>query len=407
MALQNYTYEGQAIISEPDGALNSGAELDNAIRMDRSASVATWPGMTGPCAANYKELSTMAIIQSTGTSIAYNVTVSPGASFSNYASGVGLTLSPHVDSGNNPTINVNGLGVKNILRPDGAQCSALDLRASSAYKLIYNGVGFVATELPASNYLVLNPKSASTAQLSIGSSTNDTSPVIDFRSKSLGSTYDVRLSASGGTASNAQGTLQISASTTNITGQVVMADTLGVATTLTATTINATTANITNLNFIPAGTKIPFYNTSVPAVGWTLANPGTNYVLVSAATGGTVGGGAGRGDNLVTGCTIVPDHTHSVSITGTTGAMSNSNTHSHTYTDVREGDSFGAATGGMTNTMRIATAVGGVTSTVDINHNHSVSGSGYTSVVNGLSGASTAVGTWSPLYATVCIGQKT
>jgi hypothetical protein len=168
------------------------------------------------------------------------------------------------------------------------------------------------------------------------------------------------------------------------------------------------------LDAFPSGTKIPFYQ-ATPPVGWTLANPGTNYTLVSAGAGGTIGGGAGRNDNLVTGCTVVPDHQHAQQGTFTTGVSNQSLNHNHSLNGaVGVHAYFGVSVGKSLpnsgpNDFAISTA-GGIAGTglSDLtSHNHNVTISGQTSNVNAGAGATNAIGTWQPQYALVVIGSKT
>jgi hypothetical protein len=162
------------------------------------------------------------------------------------------------------------------------------------------------------------------------------------------------------------------------------------------TTANITTANITNLNFIPAGTKVPFYNTNVPPIGWTSANPGTNYTLVSAATGGTVTAGNG---NIVTGCNMVMDHHHSQQGTFATGAMTANAAHTH---NVPQLFTYNGQNGGpISDAVRqVGFAPSGAT---NVDHSHIVTISGPTALT---SATGWPTGVWQPAYAKVVIGQK-
>jgi len=186
---------------------------------------------------------------------------------------------------------------------------------------------------------------------------------------------------------------------------------LGFNTPITATEAELNAIHGKTLDAFPSGTKIPFYQAAPPA-GWTLSNPGTNYTLVSAAAGGTVGGGAGRGDNIVTGCTIVPDHSHAQQGTFASGASNQSLNHSHSATgSYVSGPAVFNATGGgaVTDALRATLGFGAnANGSSDLTvHTHNITISGQTSIVNAIAGATIGSGTWSPLYALVIIGSKT
>ena len=176
----------------------------------------------------------------------------------------------------------------------------------------------------------------------------------------------------------------------------------GFAIPITATEAEINNIHNKNLDAFPSGTKIPFYQAS-PPVGWTLSNPGTNYTLVCAAAGGTVGGGAGRGDNIVAGCTVIPDHSHAQQGTFSSGIESANHTHSLGF--AVSGFFNGTGGGAISDAARSFST--GTSGNNSVNHVHSTTISGQTSNVNAGAGASTAIGTWSPLYARVVIGSKT
>jgi len=74
-----------------------------------------------------------------GTSTAYTLTLSPVPTL---AGGLRVTAKMHVANGANPTINVNGLGAKPILKPSGVAPAAGLLKAGSVYTLVYDGSNF-------------------------------------------------------------------------------------------------------------------------------------------------------------------------------------------------------------------------------------------------------------------------
>jgi hypothetical protein len=166
------------------------------------------------------------------------------------------------------------------------------------------------------------------------------------------------------------------------------------------------TAKEVDLNAVfTTGVKAAFYLAAAPT-GWTIANPGTNYTLVSAAIGGTVTAGNG---NIVTGCTLVPDHVHTQQGTFVSGLSTQSLSHSHainggTVQTVFDASLFnGVTTGGGSNNFIKGTSIGTVNaaSTDLIAHNHNVTISGFTS-----GNSSGNAGNWQPAYATVIIASK-
>lgn len=173
------------------------------------------------------------------------------------------------------------------------------------------------------------------------------------------------------------------------------------------------TAKESDLNSIfTTGARTVFYMAS-PPTGWVASNPGTNYTLVSAGAGGTVGGGGGIGANIVTGCTTVPDHSHAQQGSFVTGISNQSLAHSHTLgTRIASNTSFFSAQGGggVFDAIRASTILDPSNTsgtTIDITtHNHTVSLSGQTSNVNVVAGGTNSVGVWQPTYALVVIATK-
>ena len=306
MALTSYTYVGQAVISEPDGTLNSGSELDNAIRMDRTAQTSTWPNITGPVAATHQHLTSNAVVTTAGTSTAYTATISPGGAFTAYTANMGLIIKPNVASGAAPTINVNALGAKSIIHPDGSAVSANELLTTSYYQLIYNGTSFVVTNLGSGSSLVLDPRSATAAQILIGSTTNSTTPVIDFNSSTTATTYDVRLAASGGTASAGAGTLTITAATTAVSNAATVGGTLGVTGATTLAGLSATTGTFSSTLGVTGATTLAGLSATTGSFSSTLGVTGTTTLGTANITTAAVSGNATVGGTLgVTGTTTL------------------------------------------------------------------------------------------------------
>ncbi|SFF23287.1 hypothetical protein SAMN04487969_11985 [Paenibacillus algorifonticola] len=74
-----------------------------------------------------------------GTSIAYLATI---ASVTALIDGLRITVKLHVTNGANPTINVNGLGARAIIKPNGSAPSAGYLKAT-VYTLVLSGTNFI------------------------------------------------------------------------------------------------------------------------------------------------------------------------------------------------------------------------------------------------------------------------
>lgn len=75
-----------------------------------------------------------------GSATAYTVTLSPAPTL---VDGLRVTIKLDENNGTNPTLNVNGLGAKAILKPNGAAPAAGLLKSGSVYSLVYNGTAFI------------------------------------------------------------------------------------------------------------------------------------------------------------------------------------------------------------------------------------------------------------------------
>jgi hypothetical protein len=80
-----------------------------------------------------------AFAATTGTNVAYEVTLDPP--LSSYQNGVGITIVPHVNSGNNPTLNINGLGAVALKSQSG---ESAQLKANIPYTFKYIGSQFIS-----------------------------------------------------------------------------------------------------------------------------------------------------------------------------------------------------------------------------------------------------------------------
>ena len=76
----------------------------------------------------------------TGTSTAYVASLTPA--ITGYVTNQPIVLSFNVNSGASPTVNVNTLGARNLLRMDGTAIGAGDLVTNVRYLFIYDGTAF-------------------------------------------------------------------------------------------------------------------------------------------------------------------------------------------------------------------------------------------------------------------------
>ena len=88
------------------------------------------------------------------TSSAYLATVTP-APLSGYPVGMVVNFKPNADNAVSPTLNVNGLGAKSIVKNGTTPLAAVDLKNGEVVTLIYDGTNFqlVAASIPPLRYL--------------------------------------------------------------------------------------------------------------------------------------------------------------------------------------------------------------------------------------------------------------
>lgn len=77
----------------------------------------------------------------TNSGNAYSVTLNPAPTV--LVAGLRATVRINAANTGAATINVNGLGIKDILKSNGSALSANSLRANSVYSLVYNGTAFI------------------------------------------------------------------------------------------------------------------------------------------------------------------------------------------------------------------------------------------------------------------------
>ena len=78
---------------------------------------------------------------STGTASAYLVSLSPPP-LSGYPSGSVVNFKPHIDNAASPTLNVNGLGAKSILKNGVTPLAAADIKNGQLVSVVYDGINF-------------------------------------------------------------------------------------------------------------------------------------------------------------------------------------------------------------------------------------------------------------------------
>jgi hypothetical protein len=95
------------------------------------------------------------------------LTLTPAVAASVYVAGYTIKFLASATNTGAATVNVSGLGVKNLRRQDGSALSAGDITNGYLYQLVYDGTNFVTSELD-----VVEANSVGTAQLIDGGVTN-------------------------------------------------------------------------------------------------------------------------------------------------------------------------------------------------------------------------------------------
>jgi hypothetical protein len=75
-----------------------------------------------------------------GTGTAYTLTLSPAPTL---LAGLRVTAKLHLSNTGAATLNVNGLGAKSIMKPNGSVLSAGNIKIDSVYTFVYNGTAFI------------------------------------------------------------------------------------------------------------------------------------------------------------------------------------------------------------------------------------------------------------------------
>ena len=105
----------------------------------------TWGGSTGLNGTIDKTEAALKATATTGSSNAY--VLSSGLSLTAYATGLALRIIPNFTNSGAATINVDGLGTKDITKTGSTALASGDLTSGRVYTLIYDGTRFQAAEI--------------------------------------------------------------------------------------------------------------------------------------------------------------------------------------------------------------------------------------------------------------------
>ncbi|WP_338552884.1 hypothetical protein [Paenibacillus sp. KS-LC4] len=123
------------ISMRPDAA----ATANRTILRDASGRGKVAPPVAADDIARLDTVQTFGYGTTSGTGSAYTAAIGLVAALTE---GLRVTIKLHAASGANPTLNINGLGAKGILKPSGSAPTAGLLKAGSIYTLVYNGSAF-------------------------------------------------------------------------------------------------------------------------------------------------------------------------------------------------------------------------------------------------------------------------
>lgn len=140
MALETGNYVADLVVTNPDGA-DQRTTSDDHHRLQKKVLKNTLCGFVGG----------VAVTGTDGGSV-NTYTVTPTSALPSYTSRLSVIFSPTVTNTSTATINVSGLGAKDIKRIDGSALVAGDLASGSIYAAIYNGTEF-RLMAPTKNYI--------------------------------------------------------------------------------------------------------------------------------------------------------------------------------------------------------------------------------------------------------------
>jgi len=140
MALETGNYPADLVVTNPDGA-DSRTTADDHLRLLKKTIKNAFAGFAGGV-----------VVTGTDGGSANAYTVTPTNALPSYTSRLSVIFSPTAANTGAATINVSGLGAKDIKRIDGSALVAGDLASGSIYAAIYNGTEF-RLMAPTKNYI--------------------------------------------------------------------------------------------------------------------------------------------------------------------------------------------------------------------------------------------------------------
>lgn len=128
-----------------------------------------------------------------GTSTAYLATMTPNPLA--YSAGLAIRVQFHTSCGNNPTLNVNGLGAQSIFVSPGSNAKANRLLSNHYYDLVHDGsTGWNIVNVTP-NATTWSPSYSASGSMAIGSVATDFASYVD-----KGATIEVGISFAGTTS---------------------------------------------------------------------------------------------------------------------------------------------------------------------------------------------------------------
>lgn len=170
MALEVGTYINSLNASNPIKATDVVAEGADHFQLVKSTIKNTFPNISNAISATHYDLSALTNVTSAGTSSAYTATITPSSAFTLQA-GVGLILKPHTACIDNPTLNVNATGAKNLVTKDGVNLVANQLLTTAYYTVVYNGTSYVVSE--SDNSTIYGAKTFAGGTLNLSNATSN------------------------------------------------------------------------------------------------------------------------------------------------------------------------------------------------------------------------------------------
>lgn len=140
MGLETASHIAGLNAANPAGATDLISEGDNHIRMIKQALTTDFSLIDGPVGATDTDLSSTAYLADTG--VANALIAAPTPAWTGYTAGCGLWIKAAQANTGATTINVSGLGLKSIKRPDGTDLQSGDIAANAVIGLRYDGTQF-------------------------------------------------------------------------------------------------------------------------------------------------------------------------------------------------------------------------------------------------------------------------